>query len=383
MPITLYVDKLPYLKYPADFFCSTDLLYNENIYPNHLTFDESVNGFSLVHSKLFEYFLLLELDSSKSILIGPFLTKNFSSAILTENNLPNKTRGKLERYLNGIGVLKEQEIYYIALLFFDILKNREYDPIYTAKKAYNTNLPDTYVVNKFENRLANFHHSPLFLEEELQQRISSGNLAGALDTLVIINSNKRATLADTPLRSLKNSVICSSTIFARAAINGGVPSPSALTLSDTYIFEIEHASTLEALTRIEVDMLVSFVKQVILFNENAYSNPIARVMSFIDENLTEKITLEKLSDVAFLHPNYLSKRFKKEVGISLSRYILKRKVEESKHLLLCTEMPVSDVSVTYGFSSQSYYIKVFKEFIGDTPSNLRKGYIKAEDNLVQ
>ena len=68
-----------------------------------------------------------------------------------------------------------------------------------------------------------------------------------------------------------------------------------------------------------------------------------------------------------LSPQYISSLFKKEVGVSLSEYILKCKIDEAKYLLTHTNYSILEISTLLCFHDQSYFTKTFKRFTGITP----------------
>ncbi len=72
-----------------------------------------------------------------------------------------------------------------------------------------------------------------------------------------------------------------------------------------------------------------------------------------------------------MHPNYLCSLFKKETGGTFVQYILRRRIEEAKFFLRYTENSVADIASFYQFSSQSYFIRRFKEVTGQTPVQYR------------
>jgi hypothetical protein len=86
-----------------------------------------------------------------------------------------------------------------------------------------------------------------------------------------LNRLTRATLADTPLRSLKNSLIASVTLFTRAAITGGVPYDEAFTLSDSFIQTIEKQSDMRLLSTIEEAIILRFIERVERYHRQRYS----------------------------------------------------------------------------------------------------------------
>ncbi|MEB8823047.1 helix-turn-helix transcriptional regulator [Bacillus cereus] len=71
------------------------------------------------------------------------------------------------------------------------------------------------------------------------------------------------------------------------------------------------------------------------------------------------------------NPMYLSTLFKKEVGMTLSEYIQREKVEEAKKLLTLTNYSLLEVSTFLNFNNQSYFTKIFKKYTEFTPKQYR------------
>lgn len=225
---------------------------------------------------------------------------------------------------------------------------------------------------KSQNLDTMYIHPPYFLEREMIDMIKKGDHKNAQRLLIETNKQQRAHLADDPLRSLKNSIICSCTLYARAAIEAGSLPEEAFTLSDTFINAIERASIKSELTVLESEMLKAYCEMVNDVNDSKYSNIVLHTINNVNQSLTEKITLGQLSEKVFVHPNYLSSLFRKEVGISLFEYILKRKIEESMYYIKYTDMPLAGIANKFHFCSQSYYIKTFKKYLGVTPNWYRR-----------
>ncbi len=215
-------------------------------------------------------------------------------------------------------------------------------------------------------------HPPYFLEREMINMIKKGDNKNAQRLLVETNKQQRAQLSADPVRSLKNSIICSCTLYARAAIEAGSLPEEAFTLSDAFINAVEHAVSKSELEALESEMLKEYCHMVSEVNHSKYSNIVLQTINNANQTLTDKITLKELADRVFVHPNYLSSLFKKEVNISLFEYILKRKVEESVYFIKYTDMPLAAIAGKFHFCSQSYYIKTFKKYLGVTPNWYRR-----------
>ncbi|WP_407272075.1 helix-turn-helix domain-containing protein [Radiobacillus sp. PE A8.2] len=222
------------------------------------------------------------------------------------------------------------------------------------------------------NKKEEYIHPSFLMETRLQEAIMHADLSQALNILESINKDQRPSLATTSIvRSLKNSLICSCTLFTRAIINGGINPEKAFTLSDVYILEIESRETVESLSNLEYDMLKHFID--VLGNEDIspYSNTVNQSVAYISENILQDLSLKSISDYCYVNSSYLSHIFKKEVGLSIVKYINKKRVEEAKHLLLHTTSSISEIALLFRFCNQSYFTQQFKLYEGLTPKEFR------------
>ena len=97
-------------------------------------------------------------------------------------------------------------------------------------------------------------------------------------------------------------------------------------------------------------------------------------MDYIITHLHSRILLEDAAKYLDISPAYLSRLFKKETGMTFSDFVNKQKIEEAAALLLYTEYSDTQISTLLAFSSQSYFIKVFRKYMGTTPKQYKKQY---------
>lgn len=227
-------------------------------------------------------------------------------------------------------------------------------------------------MNRMRYLRENFVHPPVDYEEELLEAIRTGNEQGAKQALAKINELEAAVLAAYPLRSKKNALIASCTLFTRAIIKGGVDPEIAFHLSDKIIMDIEKIGDVDRAVQFEYEMLVQFVSVVRREQEELpYSHLVNLAIYYIRQNIFEDLALPQIAAHLNVHPSYLSDRFGRETGMSLTHYVNSRKIEESKHMLLYTNRPISEIAFTFKFCSQSYYTQLFKKFTGVTPRQFR------------
>lgn len=99
---------------------------------------------------------------------------------------------------------------------------------------------------------------------------------------------------------------------------------------------------------------------------------IHRVKRYIHDHLSESITREELADHVHLNPAYLSRLFKKEVGESLTDYVLSERMKVAKYLIINSSMPISDIAQSVGYTNFSYFTKMFKKQYQYTPQHYRR-----------
>lgn len=107
------------------------------------------------------------------------------------------------------------------------------------------------------------------------------------------------------------------------------------------------------------------------FNSNDSRMIIAPAINYINKNLKEKITLEKMASVCNISTSYFSKLFSKENLGNLSEYVNQIKMEQAKKLLRETEFSVQRIAEDLGFDDCGYFIKVFKKLTTKTPTEYR------------
>jgi len=97
-----------------------------------------------------------------------------------------------------------------------------------------------------------------------------------------------------------------------------------------------------------------------------------RICAFIEEHLGEKISLDALSSVAGLSTNHFARAFQQSVGMPPHRYLLRRRLEHVEQMLRETQLPLSQIALTVGFSDQSHLARHFRRLTGVPPSLARR-----------
>lgn len=216
-------------------------------------------------------------------------------------------------------------------------------------------------------------HNTLALEQTIMNIVRKGDTAALREWLDSAPAVRCGILASNELRQLKNTVIVTATLASRNAINGGLDTEEALSLSDSYIQKCELINSVNGLTNLQYRMVMDFTERVekVRLGKNP-SKFVIDISSYIQHHLSEAITTENIANHLFLSRSRLSTKFKAETGINLNEFIMQEKIEEAKRLLQYSDKTSLAISSYLGFASQSHFSKVFKKFTGKTPNEYRE-----------
>lgn len=98
---------------------------------------------------------------------------------------------------------------------------------------------------------------------------------------------------------------------------------------------------------------------------------IQEAVAFIDEHYNNMINQEELAHMLGLSKYQFIRNFSKYMGLTPNDYLNRKKIENSLTLLLSSELSLEEIAAKVGYSSASYYIRVFRKLIGQTPATFR------------
>ncbi|MCL1700666.1 bifunctional transcriptional activator/DNA repair enzyme AdaA [Lysinibacillus sp. Bpr_S20] len=96
------------------------------------------------------------------------------------------------------------------------------------------------------------------------------------------------------------------------------------------------------------------------------------ITQYIDQNFTEKLTLESLATICHGSPYHMHRTFKKIKGITPVEYIQQVRVNAAKKYLIQTNKTIADIAICVGMANAPYFITLFKKKTGQTPAQFRQ-----------
>lgn len=288
-----------------------------------------------------------------------------------------------EVYVKNLRKFVLQEVLQIMVVFTKLITDREYTEEELSKFNHLTDKNEAILEEEMtlyslkEEEREEYRHT--YLEERsLLETVQEGNTEEAIKRVKTIDYDVGILGYDT-ITHWKNLLVVGATLCARAAIEGGMPPHEAYRISGFYINKgcecTKYADIIFYRDQCVRHLTAEVAKQKA---KKHTSNHTQQCIDYIHKNFKEKIHLDELAEYIGVSSSYLSRLFKKEMGICLSEYIVDVKVECAANMLKYSGRSISYIAEYVGFPTQSYMGKMFKERTGMTPKQYRDYHKPAE-----
>lgn len=244
---------------------------------------------------------------------------------------------------------------------------------YTPSEIINLNFIQNIKVKPFEqNRYANTNQIPIssinFFQQSLYSIISTGNM----DALIkhwqnhIVN-----TLINLNLHIEDVNFLCIPfySYMFQGAIKGGADIHVCL---ETYIGQVERFKQTKNMIECITELKRSSYEYCNLVKDSSNMEFMPNVcnlcVSYINDHIHEKITVENLTHITGIHRNKLYRIFRANFDMTISDYIEKERLRRAVIYLESSNYSTSEIASTMGYSSQSHFITIFKKHYGCTPT---------------
>ena len=216
-------------------------------------------------------------------------------------------------------------------------------------------------------------HNTLDHERELLRMVRRGDTVALKEWINHAPAIRGGVLAKEQLRQKKNTFIVTVTLVSRAAVRGGMDADDAFYHSDSYIRQCELLSSPSDILNLQYRMVLDYTERVERLRLGKMPSKLTiDVANYIQHHMSEPISAERIAEKLFLNRSYLSRKFKEETGETLTAFILKEKTEEAKRLLRYSDKSLTAIGSYLGFSSASHFSRVFRRYVGTTPSDYRE-----------
>lgn len=332
-----------------------------------------VNG-----TELFAFFRCDESDAPRTAVIGPVFSVQpvYSSKLrhsLSIDYLYNEDAAKMKVLLTP-SVDADVFVRFVCVIA-ELLSGRQYSEN-TLKRSLN-DVSLRFIFNRaLMGKLFNLREEieapshDYEMEQRYLRAVRDGDTEKlhSLPKLTVLPVKNE--LSPDPHRQFLYEMIALVTLVTRAAIEGGLDIETAYTMSDLYIRQMDGTKNTQELLNLSRNISLDFAQKIKEEKLNAPQfrhRSVQKCITYIRTHLHLPITLQELAEYAGLNDKYLSRLFIRETGMKLSYFIQRERVIEAKALLEYSDHSLLDISNYLAFSSQSYFIKVFKQHTGMTP----------------
>jgi AraC-like DNA-binding protein len=252
--------------------------------------------------------------------------------------------------------------------FYGSLKEvREYEVINLTIEL-STNFQNE--IKKLNTKDINYRYE---LENKMMSAIRRGNYE---EYLKIVSKDgmpedfdlRVTSVPEDLLRDRKHGLETRKTLMRIAAKDGGVPPVYLHIISLKFATLIDQATSADYLDNVLADEMAKvYCDAVKEHSVKNYSSAIKSAILYIDSHLTEEINVQEVAEALHFHPSYLSRKFKEETGRNLTDYVNGHRVEYAKTLFRTEKTDVTNVALSCGYNSSSYFSRVFKKYTGISP----------------
>lgn len=336
---------------------------------------------------LCQYYLLAlpvsQPDMKSVLLIGPYVGNEITDTMILDLaehlKLETSTLSPLKKYYSNLTVVTDETWFFSVLSTFgEIIWNGlenfciervaesisdKMSPIPVCPAPSATEEP-FITMKALEKRYA--------LENSFMQAVSQGLTQKALTVIAKSSYSSLENRLRDPVRDLKNYSIVLNTLLRKAAEVGGVHPLRIDTLSSRYARKIELIVSINEGYALQKEMIHKYCLLVRNHSMHSYSLPVQKVLTRVETDLTADLSLRTHAKLLNVNPSYLSTLFKKEVGMTLTDYVTKKRIDYAIFLLNTTDLQIQTIASHCGILDVNYFTKTFKKLVGKTPKEYRK-----------
>lgn len=160
-------------------------------------------------------------------------------------------------------------------------------------------------------------------------------------------------------------------VFSFAASESGMVIEKAYALYMQFVNRILTVGSGEECCALIAEMVSRFAESVQEDALRGYSHPVREACVYIGRHINERMPVEKIAKSIYLSESYLRKIFRNETGMTVQKYVEKKKIETACTLLAFSTQSITRIGQYLGYTN-SYFAQLFYKEMGVTPKEYRK-----------
>lgn len=320
-------------------------------------------------------------DQNKFLFIGPYLLETIDDSkiisLMNSLHIPNDLFAQFKDYYQSLPLINDRRSFHLILqhtfrhsygvtdvkIKYIDLKQLETKEEYLNSHQFKMEEDPILSMQALEKRYT--------YEDMLLDAVSLGNTTKALSIVDSVVSSYSSPNTEINLRKLKNMMLTFNTLLRRSTYKAGVHPFYIDKISFNYGAIIEEKENQKDVINLVVEMIRTYSNLVKTNTTSQYSQPIRHILVAVEASLTSDLTLKRFANELFLNTSYLSALFKKEVGITLTEYVNKSRIEYAKTLLKSTSLSIQNIAIQSGIPDIHYFTRLFTRETGVSPRNWR------------
>lgn len=219
------------------------------------------------------------------------------------------------------------------------------------------------------------------LESQVLDAVARGNEQEAQEL------TSRLSISFTPheilnsIREYKNYTLAFNTLMRKAVEAAGVHPLHLDLYSRQNAKQIEEITLKEQCYAMLMQMIHGYCLLINTYRRPNYSHLIQRIITYVNTDLASDLSLKSMSERLSVNASYLSALFKKEVGIPLTDYVNRQRIDQAKKLLVITDLPSRMIAQECGINDVYYFNRLFKKITGYTPKIYRENATREHEPI--
>lgn len=354
-------------------------LFNENAYFEseiRNILDTGLENYIYIIKDNFEInYLILVFDDSELLIGGPFLTENqgkFENIrnILKKNNIKAENLKELRRYYMELPVVNVNKTLSTldTLMKFNHLKEMKIEFINGSLREMEMCI---HSQEELKDKMA-YYKEIYTIENQMMEAVSLGNDKKAAFLFTQLDSSRLGLIQRDFLEYHKSFYTILNTLLRKSIENVDVHPYYLNEISRNFAEIIVSQNNVDNFENLALEMIKKYCDYAVKYKMNQYSLNIKKAMNYVNINIHHKITAKQVADYLHINNSYLSTLFKKEIGLTITEYINKRKIEIAKDLIINTNLKINEIGDYIGIYDSNYFTKLFKKIEGITPSEIQR-----------
>lgn len=242
------------------------------------------------------------------------------------------------------------------------------------QKASKTNSPSSLLSEyQLYNSEYEREHTSYANEIAMMTAISNGDLDAYLKAAEYSTRQSLGQLSTSFSKSLEYQCVIGISLFARAAIKGGVDPYVAYNLNDLFLQRISECQDVDSFLAVMEHAVYTFIEEVNSLKQSETAPAyIEKAKQYIRNHISKPISIQDIADSLEISKEHLMRQFHKYTGCTISEYVNRERIHAAQNMLTFSDYTIEQISNYLQYSSQSYFGRIFKEIVGCTPREFRK-----------